>query len=242
MLTGTNNTFMGSQAGKAAATASSSTAIGMDALYNATSMSSSVGVGFFAGGSMTGDATQVTAIGANALRTRVDGQPMVDAFTNVTGIGFDSRVSGSNQLQLGNTSTTVYAQAAVQTRSDERDKAEIRDTTLGLEFIEALRPVDFKWDRREDYTEYDEDGNGVGLRDRDGSERGKRFHHGFIAQEVGEVIANLGVDFGGYQDHTVNGGDDVQSIGYEEVIAPLVKAVQELSARVAELSDQANRE
>jgi hypothetical protein len=44
-----------------------------------------------------------------------------------------------------------------------------------------------------------------------------------------------GIDFGGYQDHAINGGVDVLSIGYAELIAPLVKAVQELSARVAQL-------
>jgi hypothetical protein len=40
----------------------------------------------------------------------------------------------------------------------------------------------------------------------------------------------MGVDFGGYQDHKINGGEDVLSIGYDEMIAPLVKAIQELKA------------
>jgi hypothetical protein len=44
-----------------------------------------------------------------------------------------------------------------------------------------------------------------------------------------------GVDFGGYQDHSLKGGEDVLSIGYEELIAPLIKAVQELSQEVASL-------
>lgn len=231
-----NNTLVGSDAMSTAATGNQNVTAGQKSLGAATSASNSVAVGFFAAGNMAADANQVTALGASALRNKVDGTALTDAFANITGVGYDTRVSGSNQLQLGNTSQTVYAQAAVQTRSDERDKAEIRDTELGLEFIEALRPVDFKWDRREDYTEYDEQGNGVGLRERDGSQRGKRFHHGFIAQEVGRVIDELGVDFGGFQDHTVNGGDEVQSIGYEEVIAPLVKAVQELAAQNAELT------
>ena len=69
----------------------------------------------------------------------------------------------------------------------------------------------------------------------DGSRKRTRFHHGLIAQEVGEDIEEAGVDFGGWQDHTVNGGCDVQTLAYEEFIAPLIKAVQELSARVAEL-------
>ena len=36
----------------------------------------------------------------------------------------------------------------------------------------------------------------------------------------------------------VNGGNDVLSIGYDEFIAPLIKAVQELSAQNKELSDR----
>lgn len=160
---------------------------------------------------------------------------MTDPFTNVTGLGYNARVSGSNQLQLGDTATTVYAQSAVQTRSDQRDKADIQETKLGLEFINQLRPVDYRWDVREDYTQYDEEGNATGLAERDGSQKRNRFHHGVIAQEVQKVIEDTGVDFGGFQDHTVAGGSDVMSVGYEEFIAPLIKAVQELSKKVAEL-------
>ena len=49
---------------------------------------------------------------------------------------------------------------------------------------------------------------------------------------------SMGVDFAGYQDHKVNGGKDVLSIGYEELIGPLIKAVQELSAEVQQLKAQ----
>ena len=43
---------------------------------------------------------------------------------------------------------------------------------------------------------------------------------------------DLGVDFGGYQDHSINGGQDVMSIGYGELIAPMIKAIQELKAEI----------
>ena len=38
------------------------------------------------------------------------------------------------------------------------------------------------------------------------------------------------MDFGGYQDHSIKGGDAVLTIGYEELVAPLIKAIQELKA------------
>lgn len=143
--------------------------------------------------------------------------------------------TANNQIQLGDTSHTVYAQAAVQTRSDARDKTDIRDTVLGLDFILGLRPVDWRWDRRIDYREYIEKDDGTITwvdHTPDGSKSGKRFHHGFIAQEVKSNCEEHGVDFGGYQDHKVNGGSDVLSLGYEEFIAPLVKSIQDQQAMI----------
>lgn len=35
----------------------------------------------------------------------------------------------------------------------KRDKTDIRNTELGIEFIMGLRPVDGRWDMREDYYE-----------------------------------------------------------------------------------------
>ena len=105
-----------------------------------------------------------------------------------------------------------------------------------------MRPVDFRWDMRDDYFNKEE----VTLKDgtvetkmvpvtKDGSRSRDRFHHGLIAQEVKAAADAQGIDFAGYQDHSVNGGLDVLSIGYTEMIAPLIKAVQELSAENAEL-------
>jgi hypothetical protein len=149
----------------------------------------------------------------------------------------------------------------VQDRSDIRDKADVRDTQLGLNFINALRPVDYKWDMRDDYkppmpeftTDPEDPEYETALAEyeiaiaawleacdlsnitHDGSKKRTRFHHGLIAQEVKAVLDAQGIDFGGYQDHKVKGGQDVLSIGYGELIAPLIKAIQELTARVQEL-------
>ncbi len=157
-------------------------------------------------------------------------------YDNCTLLGYSVAVTGSNQVQLGNSSTTTYAYGAVQNRSDVRDKADIRDTQLGLSFICALRPVDFRWDMRDSYrTESSEKLSDVV---RDGSRKRSRYHHGLIAQEVAQLLADRGIDFGGYQDHSLAGGDDVKSIGYEELIAPLIKAVQELASRLDVLESQ----
>ena len=193
----------------------------------------SVSLGYNAGKTNQGE--RCVAIGSDAGKT--------NQYDVSVCLGYLSSVTAANQVQLGGATTTTYAYGAVQDRSDIRDKADIRDTTLGLDFINALRPVDFKWDMREDYRQDTVDDNGNKIVDtrklgeitHDGSKTRTRFHQGLIAQEVAEVIKDTGLEFGGLQDHSINGGDDVMSIGYEEFIAPLIKAVQELSNKVKEL-------
>ena len=72
----------------------------------------------------------------------------------------------------------------------------------------------------------------------DGSKKRHRYHHGLIAQELKSVMDEKQLDFGGYQDHTVIGGEDVISLGYDEFIAPLIKSVQELNTKVVELQEK----
>jgi hypothetical protein len=175
-----------------------------------------------------GQGINSTGIGYNAK---------LSAYTNSSTFGANSTVTGNNQVQLGDSATTTYTYGSVQNRSDARDKADITDTSLGLEFICGLRPVEYRWDYREDYRE---DGQELSDVITDGSKKRTRLHQGLIAQEVKTVMDALGVDFAGYQDHSVTGGDDVKSIGYSEFIGPLIKAIQELSHEVTQLKGQLN--
>ena len=45
-------------------------------------------------------------------------------------------------------------------------------------------------------------------------------------------MTELSIDFGGYQDHTINGGLDQLSIGYQELFSPLIKSIQELNTKL----------
>ena len=275
-----------------------------------------------------------TALGANANAN----------YDHTTALGAGAAVTSSNQLQLGNSTTTTYAYGAVQDRSDKRDKTDVHNSDLGLEFIQKLRPVKFRWDYRDDYInelfpkpkrddfidtsvvkeadylveitdvvrEPDEPSlseadfestesyqlaqQAVNARNlehqakyeealqarreeqlanlaqakllvqeqqeaayaqalethqaercafmqnpdkrKDGSKARQRYHYGLIADELKTTMDELGVDFGGYQNHANNGGMCVKSVGYTELIAPLIKAVQELSAQVDDLKQQ----
>ncbi|TNJ66947.1 hypothetical protein FE784_07020 [Paenibacillus hemerocallicola] len=159
------------------------------------------------------------------------------AYSNSAAIGYQAAVSGSNQVQLGNSGTTTYVYGTVQNRSDERDKADIRDTALGIEFILGLRPVDGRWDLRDDYRVTDANGNTTEY-PKDGSKKRSRYHHWFIAQEVKALCDKLGFDFGGYQDHRIGGGEDVQTLGYDEFIPPVVRSIQQCWERLERLEER----
>lgn len=231
LMSGANNVIVGQNALSSGgvvgtnfnANINDTSVLGQGSLFNLHSdQNGNTALGFRAGFNLETGMDNVM-VGKHAGSLAVSGN-RATGYSNCTVLGANSRISGDAQVQLGGVGTTPYAYNALQLRSDVRDKTDIADTGLGLDFINQLRPVDYRYDFRDKY----EDGK------RDGSKAGKRFHHGFIAQEV----AAVDYDFGGYQDHKINGGEDVLSIGYDEFIAPLVKAVQELSAKVDELAKE----
>lgn len=240
--TGHHNTAIGNDSIYQALSGTYNTAIGDSSMSQLVSGNYNTAVGYNA-------ATSITYTSYNTYVGHYAG--IGDTFNNCAGLGYFAVTTGNNQVQLGNSPTTTYAYGAVQNRSDIRDKADVRDTALGLDFIMALRPVDFKWDYREDYvvplpekpsseaSKQEKENyklqmqqwtqtNNINNVVHDGTHKRSRYHHGLIAQEVKQVLDDKGIDFGGYQDHAIKGGKDVKSIGYNELIAPLIKAIQEL--------------
>lgn len=149
----------------------------------------------------------------------------------------------------GNRWSQVWAaNGSIQT-SDERQKTDIQNISLGLSFINALRPVSYKWvvggnevqnRYTEDELEKDELGNVISY-PTDFWEpivtprAGRRTHYGLIAQEVKDVLGTT--DFGGY---VYDAETDQHALRYDQFVAPLIKAVQELSAKVQELEARLN--
>lgn len=270
--TATENVAIGSYAMEVVTAATANVAVGAYALQSLTSGGACTAVGYQAGdsittgnwntvignssGSLISTGSANTGCGYNTIRNVTtgtlnsalgDSAYLTGNYSNSTCIGYDSAVTGSAQVQLGNSATTTYVYGTVQNRSDERDKADIQTTNLGLGFVMQLQPRMFRWDMREDYrppkpaddaskeewAAYSEACKLENLT-HDGTHKRSRFHQGLIAQEVKAVMDNMGVDFGGYQDHKINGGQDVLSVGYEELIPPLIKAIQELKAEFDE--------
>jgi hypothetical protein len=124
--------------------------------------------------------------------------------------------------------------------SDERKKSDILDSDLGLDFINLLRPVKFKNKYIPQIPKIDESGqiildaNGQRVLEEDQEYTGVRNHYGFIAQEVKEALDTIGVGdtFSGWALDDMSDPNSSQSLSYDKFIAPLAKAVQELSARL----------
>ena len=117
--------------------------------------------------------------------------------------------SGASDARWG----TVYASNGSINTSDRNEKNTIIDSDLGLNFINKLKAVSYKWNDEE---------------------LGEKTHYGLIAQDIEETIKEIGkdVDNIGMIDKPEKGA---MGLNYNELIAPLVKAIQELSAKVAAL-------
>lgn len=115
--------------------------------------------------------------------------------------------------------------------SDMRQKKDILESNLGLNFINALNPVSYKWIIGGRKAVYDEESTSV-----IGSEDipGARTHYGFLAQDVKSALNSVaaGQDFSGWLLADKNDPESEQALRYEEFISPMVKAIQELSARL----------
>lgn len=141
------------------------------------------------------------------------------------------------------------ANGTIQT-SDQRTKTQIADATLGLDFINKLRPVSYKFIvggnkiLRQVYR--DEQGNEVPSNAENAIPAeiiteevpGERTHWGLISQEVKAAMDESGVDFGGWVLSDKSDPNSQQALRYDEFIAPLIKAVQELSAEVTALKSK----
>lgn len=127
--------------------------------------------------------------------------------------------------------SAIWAYTGTIQTSDMRQKKDISASTLGLDFINALNPVSYKWIIGGRKAVYDEESKSV-----IGSEDipGARTHYGFLAQEVKQALDNVapGKDFSGWVLTDKDDPESEQALRYEEFISPMVKAIQELSARL----------
>ena len=141
--------------------------------------------------------------------------------------------TSDNSVCLGNNSIqNLFCADTSISSSDSRDKTDITSFNIGLDWITALRPVTYRWDRR---TWYGTDEEPYGTPD--GSKKRARLHVGFLAQEALEVEKANGYASSNDDSLVCNLTDDGMSYGmkYERLVPILVNAIKELSAKVTAL-------
>ena len=230
--TGTMNTIIGNIALGYCNAADSCTAIGYGTLFNNendgdynsalgnmtlsdnTTGAYNTAIGYLAGDFNT-TGNNNTYIGHNARTTNGSN------FSNATAIGSNAVVNASNKVVIGNSSvTTIGGYANWTNYSDFRLKENITDCNLGLDFISKIRPVS--------YTLKD-DANKV-----------KR--QGVIAQEVKEIMDELGVHFAGYTPPPDKDGKGMRMISYSTFVLPLINAVKEQQEQIEEQNKQIQKQ
>ena len=139
----------------------------------------------------------------------------------------------SNALTLGRSGQvwqTIYLQSAAVVSSDERFKT-VLGPTLGLDFITRLEAVQYKYKIGGYEVKVIPDTNPPEFDKTPIA--GKRIHYGMLAQQVKSVVDELQLpDFAGWVSGNPADPEAEQSLRYEEFIAPMIKAIQELKALV----------
>ena len=107
------------------------------------------------------------------------------------------------------------------------------DETVGLSFVNELRPVTFQWKKKKELPE------DFDLYEADSDERvmNGKYNHGFIAQEVKSVIDKYSGIKDGF-DFWSKSSDGMERVAPSALMSIMVKAVQELSAENKALSDR----
>jgi hypothetical protein len=145
----------------------------------------------------------------------------------------------------------LYAQQSTYVASDQRLKTEIIDIPYGLDYINSLEPKQYEMARttgtacntcstvlQDDAVQCivcDENGDTADIvndYDYTGEPIGKK-HFGFLAQDLVSTPPEPNLDIA-LVDH--NTEHDSYVVAYDEFIAPLVKAVQELSTQISDLT------
>ncbi|HEX5153584.1 MAG TPA: tail fiber domain-containing protein [Parafilimonas sp.] len=236
-ITGSLNTAIGWFALLANTTGSNNTATGFQVLSANTTGNNNTANGYYA---LTSDSTGSynTAVGNYADINNGD-------ITNSTIIGNNTLAMASNQVRLGNSDVTSIGGYTDWTNiSDGRVKKNIKENVPGLIFINKLKPFTYNLDL--DAADKivqrpvikNKDGEIVSLYKDIAARKAKEqiVYTGFIAQDVERAAKELNYDFSGVD--AAKNDKDLYGLRYAAFVVPLVKAVQELSAKNEDLQKQ----
>lgn len=238
---GNENTAVGCQSLFSNTTGAENTAIGFQSLYSNTINSGNTALGWKSLYSSTG--WQNTAVGHHSLNSNTTGNyntalgynagSTITTGLNLTCIGIDANPTtptATDQITLGN-QFVASLRCNVQTitsLSDARDKKNISELSLGLDFITKLHPRQFNWDKREWYDDNVSDGSKM----KDAPTAG------FIAQELDSAQTTAGAD---WLNLVLKDNPEKWEATYGNLLPVMVKAIQELKAENDELKSSNER-
>jgi len=233
VTTGTQNTFVGGLSGDGTDDGLRNTAVGYNALSaNADNDNTAIGVEAL---SLT-TAANSTAVGQKAGSALTSGSNCLFLGKNagLTGNPGGNFTTQSNALVIGNVSTSAaHVQVDWTVASDQRDKTDFTALDLGLDFVKALAPVTYRWDKRAKYGDITADDYDLAAQTPDGTHKEDWLDIGFKAQEVQALEEAAGYTTASKKNLTVSTSDDGKQMGlqYSKFVPILVKAIQELSAK-----------
>lgn len=223
--TGWYNSAFGNQALVSNSTGTQNTAVGHNSLFSNTSGFQNTAVGDSALYYNTGNYN--TAIGYNAGSNVTSGH-------NLTLVGIDANPSSGtafDEITLGNiyVGTLRCNATTITSLSDARDKTNIKDLPLGLDFLMTLKPRLYHWDRREWYK----DGKP------DGSKMQQSPTAGFIAQELDTAQIKANAE---WLNLVLKSNPERLEATPGNLLPVIVKAIQELKTEkddeIAKLSER----
>lgn len=237
---GSGNTVIGEGCAISLTSGNYNVAIGQTCLESQTDASYNIAIGNNAGTGTGGGSsntyignTNRSSSGTNVLNIGSGTGNAGATYDNVTNIGNGAAASSttaSNTITLGNASITQLRcqVTSITALSDARDKKNVEPLEVGLDFVNTLKPVTFDWNMR---PTFDDEGNEIAGGKIDVPDAG------FIAQDF--MASEDAVGLADHLQLTYRDNPDALEITQGRLIPILVKAIQDLAAKVEALESAA---
>ena len=229
---------MGGLAGDGTDDGDENVAVGMSAL-SANCGDGNTAVGKDAGEAITGSNNTVIGKSAGKAVTSGSNNLFLGKDSGLTGSPGGNITSGSNAIVLGDENIgDAHIQVDWTVASDARDKTDFTALDLGLDFVKALAPVTYKWDKRSKYGDKSADDYDLAAQTPDGTHKEDWLDIGFKAQEVEalEIAAGYNKDNKTNLVSSHTGDGKQMGLQYSKFVPILVKAIQEQQAIIESLT------